>query len=397
MLSRVALLLNFVCVAVTCVGEPVDSPVEGESARPLASAPNRDDQGLVAELVPAEMDRTWTAQQVRDWAAAKSSTANLLDAESCAVSSNSDREDAAECNQIRLLQSVQRPLAAHQRNVSAAEALRVYYRIVGIERQRGILAPATEILDELIDLAERAEELGLPDGDPNALRRQQLELRIRDTEAEFGVKQLRVQLAQLTGRPRHEALEAELVDPLQVPSRLQEPQDAAADAVANRQDLQAIEILCRQINSLTLPAVRQLLAGLQPGLGMLAAAATEKISLLSLHGSKPDSGDLACRRRQCLLLQQERRSQIESEAYVAALDLSGLAARVELADQRVVLAQTAYQESERAVELDQLPLGSDKQRQLDWLKIRGEYVQLLMDTVFADVQLRKVRGVAHLD
>lgn len=375
-------------------GAPVDSRTEEGSPRLLEPTPDRSDQGIAAGRATAARERVWTAQQVRDWAAAKSSIANLLDAESRAVGSNFDRDDAAECNQVRLLQSVLRPLATHQRNVSAAEALRVYYRIVGIERQRSILAPATDVLGELIDLAERAEELGLPDGDPNALRRQQLELRIRDTEADFGVRQLRVQLAQLIGRPREEALAAELIGPLEVPGPLQEPEDAAADALANRQDLRAIETLCRQINSMTLAAVRQLFAGLQPGLGMVASAAAGKISLLSLHGSKPENGDLACRRRQCYLLQEERRSQIESEAYAAALDLEGLTRRVELADQRVALAETAFQESERAVELDQMPLGSDKQRQLEWLEIRGEYVQLLMDTALADVQLREVRGVA---
>lgn len=393
--SRIALLLIFACVATAGRGAPGDSQIDQATPLILDAAPSPSDRPVAADPSHGEPRPTWTAQQVRDWAAAESPAANLLEAEWRAVGSLFDRNDMVECTQARLIQSVLRPLAAHQRNLSAAEALRVYYRIVGIEQQRTVLSPAIETLDGLIDLADRAEELELPDGNPNALRRRQLELQSQDIEARFGIKQLRVQLAELTGRPRSEALTAELVDPLVVPSSLQEPSDAVRDALSNRQDLRAIETLCRQINSNTLPAVRQLFAGLQPGLGMAAASTSGgKFSLLSLHASQPDVGDLACRRQQCYLLQERRRSQVESEVYVAAFDLAGLVERIELARQRAELAETAFRESERAVELDQMPLGTDRQRQLEWLEIRGEYVQRLMDTVLADVQLREARGAA---
>src|SRR6056297_411489 len=266
LLPSVAMFLRLVscCLSLTLAlasrGAPLEaSPEATADERPAVASPS--DRPTAESAGPERAGRpSWTADQVAQWAAREAATARLLDTEWRAVGSQFDRDEASQCWQARLLQSIIRPLAAHERNGAAAKALRNYVRIVGSRQQQAVGQTALVQLSELIQLAQRAAELGLPDGDANALQQQRLQLRQADVEATYGIKQLREGLAGLVGQPRDVAARAQLVTPLELPEPPPAAEEAVAVALADRADLEAVEALCRQLNSATLPVARQALA-----------------------------------------------------------------------------------------------------------------------------------------
>ncbi|QEG39459.1 hypothetical protein [Roseimaritima ulvae] len=348
------------------------------------------------ELTQADLTQAapavWTAEMVRVWAAQHADGARALAAESRSVGAAYDRDDDAQRKQACLTQLVLAHLAAHDRNRAAAEALSTYYRIVAIEQQLRTLRDASEVVDTLQQLAEKAEQFELPDGDPNALARQGLELAARVVDAEVGIRKLRLRLARLTCQPLAVANEALLSDQLPPAPALLSLDDAIADALAHRRDLQAIEAVCPRISSDTMPAVRSLMGVLQPGLGIGTAVATK--ALLFGHGGE-EGKDVCARRDQCRSLAQTRREQIQDEVRLAELELQACYQRTDLADQRLSLAKQAAREQAKAVELEQRPPGADLLAALESLTVRGELQGRWMEQAVAEVELLEARGAAY--
>jgi len=380
-------------LAIASRGAPVDVPPKRTAdPRPVASSPS-DRPVTDAEATERAARPSWTADQIAQWGARESAAARLLDAEWRAVGSQFDRDEPSECLQARLLQSILRPLAAHERHGAAAEAAATYVRIVGIAQQQAVGQTALDQLNALIRLAQRADELGVPDGDANDLRQQRLQLRQADVEATYGRKQLQERLAGLIGQPPSLVERAEWGTSLALPAPPATAEEVVAVALAERADLQAIDALCRQLNSATLPVARQALAGFQPGLGLaLAAAGKSKGGLFALHARPDVGGDLACRRQQCRLLRETRRQQIEAEVRAARWELISLRKRVELLREQAALAETAYRESLEAIKLDQVPVGTDKQQRLEWLELQRQVWERLTDAQLAHIRLRETMG-----
>lgn len=335
---------------------------------------------------------SWTAEMVRVWAAECADGARALQAESRSVGAAYDRDKGEQRQQACLTQTVLAHLAAHDRNRAAAEALSTYYQIVAIEQQLSTLRDAIEVVDTLTQLAEKAEQFELPDGDPNALQQQGLELAARVVDAEVGIRKLRLRLARLTGRPLSVANEVLLSDPIPPAPVMLSLDDALADALAHRRDLQAIEAVCPCISSDTMPAVRSLMGVLQPGLGIGTAIATK--SLLFAHGGE-EGKDVCARREQCRALAHTRRGQIEDEVRLAELELQACYQRTDLADQRLTLAKQAAREQAKAVELEQSPPGADLLSALESLTVRGELQSRWMEQSLAEVELLEARGAAY--
>ncbi len=345
----------------------------------------------VATPLWAQSD-SWTAEMVRVWAAEHADGARALNAESRSVGVAYDRDKDAQRQQACLTQQVLAHLAAHDRNRAAAEALSTYYQIVGIEQQLGTLRDAIEVVDTLTQLAEKAEQFELPDGDPQALRLQGLELAARQVDAEVGIAKLRLRLARLTGQPLEVANTVLLSDPIPPALSMLSLDDALADALAHRRDLRAIEAVCSCISTDTMPAVRSLMGVMQPGLGIGTAIATK--SLLFGHGGE-EGKDVRARREQCRALAHTRRGQIEDEVRLAELEREGCYRRTELVAQRLTLARQSAREQAKAVELEQSPPGADLLAALESLTVRGELQKRWMEQAVSEVEHLKTRGAAY--
>lgn len=348
--------------------------------------------GMVSD---AAMIESWTADQVRRWAVQNSSAANLLDAERRALGCQVDRRDRKKCAQIGLWQAVLREVAIEERNKSGGEALTVYYQIIGLETQLFLLQQADQEFDNLLKLADQAAALAIPGGDSNELSRQQLEIQDKMVQAQFGMRKLRLHLAQLTGQPESVTEVVVLAGPLDLTRIEIDAGAAVAEAIANRGALRAIRTLCRHMNEDTLPSARQMLAALQPGIGLSVANSAKCLSdkLRSLCGiCSEDEDDLSARRRQCRQLERNTEATIREQVLQAHLNVDQAVNRRHLADQTATLSQRAVDERTMAVDLDQAPVGSDRLEKLSSLKADGESIQRLVDIAEAEVALRESIG-----
>lgn len=347
------------------------------TAAPASAAPISDQQ------------ESWTVDQVRQWATEQAAVARLIDAERRAAGCGLDRDDAEQCAQVGLIQAVLAALAKHDRNEAAGEAMSVYYQIVGLESQLGLLDQAHAELSSLVKAAETAERLELPDGDPNELRRRRSEVVDQRLRAKYGAEKLRIRLARLTGKERQLAAAAELTDSLPEEVAPIALEIAIEQARTERGDLKAVSILCRCMNEDSLPAARSLLGIVQPGLG-LSLLTSSKCLLPGLGGG--DDADLSCRRAECRQLLQVTRDNIEDEVVLAELDVRQAVERRANAVSKAALAEDHAKRQAKAEELEQASAGSHSLAKLTSLEAQGEAIQRHIELAVAEVKFRQSRG-----
>ncbi|MGV3483773.1 MAG: hypothetical protein ACO1RT_05095, partial [Planctomycetaceae bacterium] len=278
----------------------------------------------------------WTAERVAQIAAVNSAAANLIESERSAISSSISRDDPKQCAQVALMQNVQRELACYERSRSVAQALTSFYQLVHLERQQLLLDQARGTMDQLLRMADKADELELEDGNRFELDKRALQLADQQAEAAGANAKLRIALAQWLGRPFDEMATAAFVDDPAAATNDAADQSVeqwVSIAMSRRCDLSAIQTLCRSLSADSLPAARQLFGALQPGLGLAVALAARKPLLVALHEDDRTGAELCQRRQQCLQLQAARQSQIETQVRLAYVDRQTAATRVPFARQ----------------------------------------------------------------
>lgn len=354
-------------------------------------SPGQDESGVGYRQLITNTD-SWTAEDAAKWGATNSPTANLLEAERAALGQVLDCKDDEQRAQIGLLQAVSRELALHSRQEAAADALDVYYQAKATILLMEILRQAAPRLDSLEEMAETAETLELPDGDVDELADRRMEMEDRWFEADLGLQRLRNQLAGLTGQDDRVSEVAFFVSPL--PTAMGIELDAGVhipQAVTRRRDLKAIETLCRCTTAKTLPAARQLLGSLVPGLGLQVAKAGGGCGLFG--GNKnSDEEDLKCRKAQCNQLAKTRRLQIEAEVRDAILQLREATSRLEVSRRRATLRADMAERAVRAINLEQQSAGSDQLAELASLEQQAEVIRRELAVAKAVVALNRAKG-----
>lgn len=334
----------------------------------------------------------WTATQVAEMATANSSAANLLESERSALSASVDRDDRQHCAQLALLQRVIDDLACYERARSAAQALTIYQQLVGLERQKLLLDDAYVAADQLLRFANKADELEIKDGNRFELDKQRLQIADQKLESAGTNAKLRIALGELVGKPHSDVASVYLSSRYQPPSVPQSVDEAIADGLARRCDVQAIEQLCRSLSADSLPAMRQLLGSLQPGLGLAIALTSRKPLMALLHRDDDSTAELCRRRQQCAKLLDERRGQAEAQIRVAYVELHTAMARLEVAKQQLEIDEQLVKRSLQAVELEKALPGAELIAELSRLKSQGRVVELETAIAVAEVKLAEATG-----
>lgn len=334
----------------------------------------------------------WTADQVAAWAAANSSSANLLESERSSLSASIDRDDRQQCAQLVLMQHVIDDLVCYERSRSAAQALTVYHQLIGVERQQLLLGDAYVAADQLLRLAEKADELGIKDGNRFELSKQRLQVIDQKLEAVGANTKLRIALGELVGKSYGEVATAQLSIKAHQPTKRGSVNDAILDGVTHRCDIHAIDEMCRSLSMDSLPAMRQLLSSLQPGLGLAVAMVSRKPLLSLLHHDDDSAAELCHRRQQCAKLRAERRSQVEAQIRVAYVERETALARNEIAKQQVDVDDQMVKLSIKAIELEKAMPGADQIAELAKLRSQGRVVELETAIAVADVKLAEATG-----
>ncbi len=334
----------------------------------------------------------YSADSVAALAAAASVPAALLDSERDALGCELQRDDATQCAQVGLLQSVLKDLVADRRDESTADALAAFYRLIALNEQRELLVQSDQVLDTLLGMASRAEQLDLPDGNARDLKQQRLDVASQLITVRFGISKLQRRLAQLIDRPVTEIQLASLTPNSLSGEPIQEEATAIQLALANRGDYLSTATLCRCVNADSLPAVKPLMSILQPGMG-LATSGTSKAFLLTKLSHRVDqSSELGCRRRQCQAIREQTSSSISEQVSTAFADRTEAQQRLAIALQIEKIAGEATKNRQVAESIDQASPGSQQTATLAELKRKAERIERERDCFLAEVNLRRAMG-----
>lgn len=345
----------------------------------------------LTEPVSAESSISYTRQQVMQWAYQNSPEANMIDQESRAVACGVDCDDDDAVCQLRLIRSVLAEIALGRRSDDAADAAKAYDRLLAAQLGKQIARQGIDVQNRLIDLANEADRLGVPDG--NVLQLQQAKLVWQDMEVQqtFATQKLRQELARRTGRPESEVAIAVTIDSLQSTESV-DAGSSVAIALENRNDLKAAKQLCAGMRTCNLSSARQLMGALSPGAGLAIASATGK-KLFSCFSPDSNTSDLNCRRQQCSLLRESLSDVIRNETLQSVLDVRLANARLGLIDRQLQWAEERLAETTAAIELDQQPVGSDDLIRLELAKLRGDQLARQLDVSLAITEWKRVQGI----
>lgn len=355
----------------------------------------------------ADANSQWSQQQVAERAYATATTAQLLENERRALACVMDSDHAAERAMVGLAQAVLEAWAQHERQQSAADARLAYCRIVAAELQLQRLDKSLPLLESLEHLAETSEQLGLTNEptDTDARDRladQRLQLEDRWFEIDFGRQRLWGQLRLLLHDESFTDTTVELVSPLATelahgihasPVDL-DPNRLSERALQQRQDLRALETLCRCLNEDSLPAARHLLAGLTPlsGLNLLGNTGSLSKPLAWLRCSDQPTDDLAARRAQCQQLAAARRTQIRAEVRDAILQLREALARTDVAQRLVAASQQAVERQRVAEDLGRALPGTRLRAELRTQELASLLLRQQLAVAEATIALRRALG-----
>ncbi|WP_404305988.1 TolC family protein [Neorhodopirellula lusitana] len=334
---------------------------------------------------------TYTPSQVMRWAYERSPEGRLIESEIQAVMRAIDPKDKDACCAARLIRNVLSEVALARRADDATHAIVAYHKLIAANLAVTKIDEAIAIQDRLIAMSDEAERLELPDGDPLKLRQARLELLDLKSQQRFNGLKLRQELSRLTGRDEAEVALAIMIAPLPEQAPDVVAGEMVATALAQRHDLRAVAVLCRDLNSCNIDAARLLMGIVSPGVGLSLATAAK--GLFSCLKDDPSDNDLNARRRQCSQLHESLKTIIRNETLQTVLDVRAVNKRLELMDQRIALTVERLDQTRGAVRLDESPVGSDLLVELELFELQGLRIGLQKDLALAMDNLDHVRSM----
>ncbi|MEM6980064.1 MAG: hypothetical protein AAF539_10390 [Planctomycetota bacterium] len=330
--------------------------------------------------------------QVRDWAANYSPEAALLDSESRAVMCNVDPKDEESCCSARLIQSVLCELALGRRADDAFAAAKAYHQLIAATEGQRIAQQALATQMELVAMAETAASLDIRDGDVMKLNQDRIDLVQAELAQSFSIRKLRQELARVTGRDESEAAVARPIDFLPTTAEPIDTGVAVATALAQRHDLRAVANLCQRMNRCNLPAARQLLGAVSPGVGLSLASLSGKKGLFGCLKDDHSDDDLATRRRQCRDLHRSLSRTIRNQVLQAILDVRLAHKKTQLAFERLELAERRFDAASVKLRIEKAMPGTDVIAELELIQMQGEVVKTQLELALAVDTLHNVRN-----
>ena len=332
----------------------------------------------------------YTQNQVMRWAYERSPEARLIEAEIDAVMRGVDPKDPDQCCSARLVRNVLEEVALARRHDDATHAAVAYHKLLAATQAVVFAAEAVATTDRLISMADEAERLEIPDGDPLKLRQTRGKLRGLETEHSFHSLKLRQELSRLTGRSESEVGTAIMTDALPHDAPAIIAGEAVSMALAQRHDLRAVETLCRELGSCNVDAARLLMGIVSPGAGLSLATAAKGL-FQCLKDDKSDD-DLNARRRQCRQLNDSLKIIIRNETLQAVLDVRSAAARLKLIDEQLNLAAQRHQKTSDRIKIDEAEPGSDLAIELELTELGGNRLQIQKELILALDDLNHAKG-----
>lgn len=214
--------------------------------------------------------------------------ARLLDERASTICAEASRSHHSEQRTGLLQANFLRRMAARQRDVGAATALRAYYSWIANQEQLKLVAAGIELHGEQLATQSALIQRGVAIVDPTELQRKRLELRDNQVQLESNERQLAQALLRLTccsSDPRSAIVEGLEIRPSALPC-----DQLVAFALQHRQDYLAYVELCQCLDQQSARSIAELLTPLAGGVGLnlLDLSCIEKICLAA-RGSEVQS------------------------------------------------------------------------------------------------------------
>jgi hypothetical protein len=382
-------------------GHVPGKPVEHDAACGSASCAG----AHLPEAAPPPY-RALTARDVQCLAAKASGPGNLLDGELQQVEEKapshphlrrkSDRE-------AQMQETILQNKAVEARNLSAAAALALYYRLIEAEAKADLVARSQDVLREAVQQTEalRAKGFKTPIDLP-VLQRQVLDAQIQGQQARLAIDQLNGQLQQLLGFDVRagEWLIRPATELRVVPCAL----DMHAEierGLSQRAELVMLRSLLEQLDATTLPEVRKLMqaqTGLvslaAPGIGLKVVVRLQRV----LPGKKRRAeGELEARRQQLKAQLDDKERSVILDVRQAVHALETRAQLVELAFQKDAHWRERLREAEDKAARGLTSFAEISAARLDWLKGQADLVQEAVAWHNAGVQLKQAQGLLAIE
>lgn len=328
--------------------------------------------------------RDLTLEQCEYLAARSSPLANQLESEKSVLC----RSGYATPTLLQLLDLQ----AAHERNASAGQAMRVYLGLVEVHLQHALLDESRAEIDRAQQTVEklRSEQVAVPTDD-GELVRQKLEI-------DRQVERLRLQSQQLTEQLETMlSLDRSQVEPLWtnyqsqwVMPEFDIPQQVAT-GLQHREDWAALQILANHDTSReSLDLLRPAARGVSPWMGIVA----RQVGLLPSHRTRnQDQAEASGRQCQMALLAEQKRQSIEAEVTDAILSIQSRTRVMELLRQSIESMDQSLAAAEQAKDFAPLDLATDLEKRLARIKLRSDLIHEVLGLEGDVIRLKQAQGM----
>ncbi len=347
--------------------------------------------GLVPLPAPSETYQLLEATTCQCSAATNANLANLVELERYWARVVIECDTRNVRKNLRLERDLLALHAADARNKAAGSALEAFYQLAGLEARRHYLDMALEETGRSLSRAEKLHAKGLPvDIDRGEIAVSLSQLEDRRLQLDFLRIQLNGQLQKLLVCPmgEHEFLWPQIdwhsdLTPIDAGEQL-------ALGINNRPDIRGLEITICQLEKVTLPIARGVIAVADGTLGSV-----EPIDGLihTIRCIRCTDAEVPIRCKQLALL-------LTDTEQLATAEIKGAAYEITLQQQRVVLARSAVKQ--RRQRLYELTAKRDVEdvAVFELSKARGrlyeaesELIQQVVQLKIARVRLRKAQGM----
>jgi hypothetical protein len=341
--------------------------------------------GALSKAPPPGQYRVLRAQEVQCLAACNAPLARLYDSESQAAANKKDRPGRCTGQEQSKLLAYR---AVNERNKAAGAAMELFYLMAEAEANRDILNQSVAESGHAEEELEQLRQSGLKmPSDQTTLRRQKLDLFDRRIQLQSAMRQMQGQVQQLCNFEADETMpvwpEADLtvsVATIDLPA-------AIAEGLANRADVGALRMLNGSVNADTLPAAREGMQPLGPGLGM---------SMVSKRLFGKDSGgdeEVPTRQSQLTEAQTDTERTASGEIAEAAHNVEAQLRGIAVAKERQDLWARHVAALQQKHEADGVTAFDLSAARLELLRAESDTVHRVIAWKIAQVKLKQAQGL----
>jgi hypothetical protein len=279
------------------------------------------------------------------------------------------------------------------RNETAAAALTAFYQLAGLEAQKHYLNHALTEVEQTYARVEKLREAGLavPDGlDRVTVGKQFRDLEDQLSQLDFQRLQLNGQLQTLVGCPldEHSFFWPQMdwqpeLDPVNIEAEL-------AVGLQNRHDLRGLGIVLCNMEKVTLPVTRGVLAFADATLGTVEP---REGLIHTIRCSHCYEHEVPVRCRQLALFYEETEARASGEIKNAAYKIGLQQNRIVLAQETVLDLRKRLEELEKTRDTDDLPVFKISTLRTDVDRAEANLIDQIVTLKLAQVDLKKAQGV----